>query len=219
MTHRFGFRRALFAFLAVGLGGVLRADPVFITDPGQNGTQSNYVLGMDFTVGSTAVTVTSLGVFDALGDGIAGSIQVGIFDLAGNLIGSSVTFNGSGDSLIGGSRFRAVTPFSLAANTTYSIVAGGFTSDLSGNSGQGGVTSFNGQGLLTLVDKGGRWSNPGDNSFQLPTANTGLFPGYSQSDPVFLAGTFSVPDGGITLALLGFALSAIGFLSRRVRQS
>ncbi len=60
-------------------------------------------LGMDFNVNQSTY-VTSLGAFDPSGTGLFhNNIRVGIFDLAGTLQGSSVTF---------------------AANTNYSLIAG-----------------------------------------------------------------------------------------------
>jgi len=178
------------------------------------GSQQNYDLGMDFVV-NTAVTVTELGAFDSGGDGFSGTIQVGIFDLSGNLIGSSASLTGTAGTLIGGSRFAAVTAFTLNPGT-YSIVAAGFDlgTDFSGNTGLGGVTSFNSDGgAVSLVAEGGRWDT--GNTFQLPTQNVG---GYGQPDPVFQAGTFAVgvPDGGLTIALLGGALVGLQALRRKL---
>ena len=180
----------------------------------QAGSQSNWVLGMDFIV-NNAVTVTQLGAFDENGDGFHGStITVGIFDVvAGTLVGTSASFTGMTGTLIGGSRFVSVVPFTLNAGTRYSIVATGFTAtDQNGNTGLGGFTSFNSVGgALSMVSKGGRWDV--GSTFQLPTQNLG---GYGQSDPVFQAGTFAVPDGGMTISLLGAAMVGLAMLRRKL---
>ena len=192
---------------------------VFNNNPGA-GSQQNYDLGMDFVV-HTAVTVTELGAFDSGGDGFGtGTIQVGIFNLSGALMGSSASLTGTAGTLIGGSRFVSVTSFTLNPGT-YSIVAAGFLlggPDLSGNTGLGGVTSFNTDGgAISLVAEGGRWNAEGNNTFQLPTANVG---GYGQPDPVFQAGTFmvasGVPDGSMTVGLLGMALMAMSVIRRKL---
>lgn len=214
---RSALRVAAFAVGALCVAATsARATTIVFNNAVQAGTQSGYVLGMDFTVNS-AVTVTELGAFDDNGDGFGGdSIQVGIFDLeTGLLVGPSATFTGSDGNLVGGSRFKAVAPFVLDPGM-YSIVAAGFTStSKSGNTGVNpdGVTSFNDLGgSLTLLSKGGRWAT--GTTFSLPTANSG---GYNQPDPVFQAGTFGVPDGGTTALLLGIGMVGLGLVRRIAR--
>ena len=193
---------------------------VFVNEPGL-GSQQNFVLGMDFVV-HTAVTVTELGAFDSGGGGFSDGISVGIFDLTSqSLLGSSATIIGTAGTLIGGSRFVSVTPFTLNPGT-YSIVAAGWAlggPDLSGNTGLGtppGMTSFNSDGgAISMVTQGGRWQNGTDLVF--PTANTG---GHGQPDPEFQAGTFAVselavPDGGMTIGLLGMALAGLAMARNR----
>ncbi len=214
---------ALAAVLTTATGA--RADTIVFNNTLQAGSQQNFLLGMDFTV-NNAVTVTQLGAFDDLGNGFANTITVGIFDLGGTLQGTSASLTGTGGTLVGGSRFTAVAPFVLNPGT-YSIVAAGYTTtgsgtDLSGNSGLGGISSFNNAGGdISLITGGGRW-NDVNLAFALPTEHVG---GYLQSDPVFEAGTFAVsdltssavPDGGSASMLLGFGVMALGFLRRMVK--
>jgi hypothetical protein len=192
------------------------AATIVFTTTVEAGTQQGWLLGMDFTVNSD-VTVTQLGAFDSDGDGFQNTVSVAIFDLDGNMVGSAAYFTGTTDPLIGGSRFQAVTPFTLQAGTTYSIVSAGYlvgSADYNGNSQSPGFTTFNNLGgALTLVDNGGRWEAQNSNALSLPTDNVG---GYSQSDPVFLAGTFAVPDGGVTALLLGASLAGLGWVRRRM---
>lgn len=197
--------------LCVAATGARANTIVFNNAPGA-GSQSNYVLGMDFDVLS-AVTVTQLGAFDNNGDGFSTDvIQVGIFDMSGTLVGTSVALTGTAGTLVGGSRFLSVTtPFVLAPGR-YSIVAAGFTDTTkSGNTGFGDATSFNNVGgSLQLVAGGGRWDV--GTTFQLPTSGS-----YPQADPVFQAGTFAVPDGGMTALLLGIGITGLGLFRRMAR--
>lgn len=198
---------------ALTLTGSSKANTIVFNNALQHGTQQDYVLGMDFNVNS-AVTVTDLGAFDSDGNGFFGTISVGIFKLDGTQVGATASFSGAAGTLIGGSRFLPIAPFTLSPGT-YSIVAAGFTlgDEFSGNTGMGGVTSFDSVGgKLAIVLKGGRWDN--GNTFQLPTQNSG---GYGQGDPVFQAGTFAVavPDGGATLMMLGLGVAAIGWVRRQ----
>jgi hypothetical protein len=215
-NFRLALRVAAFAVGALCAAATsARATTIVFNNPLQAGSQSGWLLGMDFTVNDGhTVTVTELGAFDDNGDGFGtDNIEVGIFDLAsGLLVGPSATFTGSDGNLVGGSRFLSVAPFVLEPGT-YSIVAVGFTFSQSGNSGFGDVTSFNNLGgSLTLDPKGGRWE--AGTTFKLPTANVG---NYSQSDPVFLAGTFGVPDGGMTALMLGIGMMGLGLIRRIAR--
>ena len=198
------------------------ANAIVFNNALQGGSQQDYVLGMDFDVISP-VTVTQLGTFDDLGNGFASgtTIQVGIFSTTSTLlVGSSATFSSvTPGTLTGGSRFLpVVAPFVLLPGR-YSIVGTGYTpGSQSGNTGLGQTTPVfdNLGGALSLVPKGGRWNEQGDDPFVLPTDNLG---GYDQPDPVFLAATFaaSIPDGGSASMMLGFGLLAAGFVRRLIK--
>jgi hypothetical protein len=175
--------------------------------------------------------------------GVNPNIRVGIFDVTtgGNEITPTAVFNntgalaGAGYTSIGGSIFQNLaTGIALTPGQTYSIVASGYTSDYqSGNVYLGSPTpTFDALGgELTLLPggviggTGARFNGAGGNGgepFSFPTLATG----YTElgGSPDFLAGTFeanapsttaSVPDGGLTIVLLGFALSGIEGLRRK----
>ncbi len=223
---------------AVSLFAAAQASAVIVFDnDAQEGSQSGYLLGMDFEVHST-IRVTEMGIFDSKQDGFSSLLNVGIFRLdtlsqatASTLVaGSAVSFGGNtGDGVLdGGSRFKDVTDFLLGPGY-YSIVAAGFTSvDKSGNTGVNNGSSGNGVitfndlgGTLGLTLKGGRWTSTGNNILALPTAHYGVNTNYTQSDPVFQAGTFKaekvdVPDTGSTFALLGLGFLGLIGLRRRL---
>ncbi len=218
------FLLAGFALVAVAIQGV-RADTIIFNNVPSSGSQNNYALGMDFIVNSP-VTVTQLGAFDSTnnGAGFNGPITVGIFSVSnaspggsGTLVGTSVILNGTAGTPVGGSRFVSVTPFTLTPGL-YSIVAAGFGlgTDFNGNSqtpGENDIFNADG-GNLTLVSKGGRWND--NSAFAFPNQHTFANSPYGQSDPVFQAGTFAVPDGGMTVALLGIGLCGLGLIRRRL---
>jgi hypothetical protein len=159
-------------------------------------------LGLDFDV-NVAITITSLGVFDSNGDGISGTITVAIFNRDTTLqVGPAVSFTGSGDVLVNGSRFRALGAASFGLPPGhYSVVAVGFgPSDLNGNSTLAGPfaasTENTGSGLISFVGAGRFDTNT---SLDFPT----IVPAGAPSN-VFLAGTFQFIDpphflGGTTL--------------------
>lgn len=111
-------------------------------------------LGNDFDVLST-IRVDSLGVFDDDGDGISGSLTVGIFDLSdvssGPLV--SATISGSDDLLVGSFRFNDVTPLILGPGN-YSVVAFGFGADNNANENVADIplVTNDGGGLIDFVN-------------------------------------------------------------------
>jgi hypothetical protein len=92
-------RPALQSFNSVSLGG----------DPSFKGT-----VGYRFTA-STDLTVSALGYFDDLEDGLLSSHDVGIFAATSQqLLGSATIAAGSSAYLQGGFRWVAISPFTLA---------------------------------------------------------------------------------------------------------
>jgi hypothetical protein len=102
-----------------------RAQALF-SDPGgffiDTGLFSASTVGATFTVGSQAVTVTALGVYDSNQDGLIASHAVGIWS-SGSLIGNTVVPAGTGATLQGSYRYGGITTLTLSANTTYTIGA------------------------------------------------------------------------------------------------
>ncbi len=92
-----------------------------------------YNVGMDFTVGATAINVTSLGAFDNGQNGLAADIEVAIYRVSDQTMMANAYFSaGTGDTLIGGSRFQDLLgPVELTSGT-YRIVAGGYGGSTSG---------------------------------------------------------------------------------------
>jgi len=89
--------------------------------PGTDFTNAAWSLGWEFQVGSGAITVTDLGVYDDFANDFTESHEVGIYDLSGTLLVSG-TVN-PGDILSGFFRYTSVAPTNLAANTNYIVTA------------------------------------------------------------------------------------------------
>src|SRR5207248_7578803 len=101
-----------------------------LTDAGSGlaGTVSGGNFGYDFTVGSTPLMITALGLWDgpqsngSIGDGFASEHFVGLWDNSGYLLAKAVMPIGMGDMLIGEFRYAAVLiptnpgPVILSAN-------------------------------------------------------------------------------------------------------
>src|SRR4051794_38628522 len=70
---------------------------VSFTAPGAQNSSSLWSLGYQFTA-NTSATITGLGVFDFIQDGLDGAQQVGLWDGQGNLLAS--TFVDNSDALV-----------------------------------------------------------------------------------------------------------------------
>jgi hypothetical protein len=189
----------------------------------------------DANIASYSDPVTTAQIATSLGptywsSGTPLEIYVGIFDVRTGLeVSPTAAFDYTGASsyfAIAGSIFQSITPFTLGPGT-YSIVASGYTYLFQNGNTLGGSPepTFNTLGgALTLLPNGARFNGSGGNgaeAFAFPTAVDGQVE--KDGNPSFLAGTFianngTVPDGGSTVALLGFALLGIGSLRKKLNR-
>jgi len=84
-------------------------------------TNGSWSLGFEFTT-NQAISVTHLGFYDDLKNGLLESHSVGIFDVTTTLLVASGTV-GNADSLDGFFRYTSIVPVDLAANHAYRIAA------------------------------------------------------------------------------------------------
>jgi len=97
--------------------------PTEATFTGFAGAISNATIGWAFTVVSTDITVTSLGLYDSGGNGLADAHAVAIWTSGGTVVTSTLIPSGTGVTLLGGYRYVAITPVMLSANQSYVIGA------------------------------------------------------------------------------------------------
>ena len=99
-----------------------------ITDPGpgflSGASGGNITVGYDFTVGSSAIELTALGIWDWNQDGLAEAHSVSLWDTAGNLLASTLISAGTVNPLVGEFRYATIIPITLSAGTTYVLGAG-----------------------------------------------------------------------------------------------
>jgi hypothetical protein len=108
----------------IGAAGSAGAATAFIVRPTFDSRDGSWSLGEVFTVGSSPITVTALGAYDAGGDGFVtpGGLPVGIFRESDRVLLASTTVQSS-DPFRALYRYHTITPLTLLANTTYRVVA------------------------------------------------------------------------------------------------
>jgi PEP-CTERM putative exosortase interaction domain len=113
----------------LGLAASLMAPPVAsaqvlgVSVSGSPSTLANppFSLGYTFDV-TTPFLVQFLGYYDAGGNGLNQSHDIGLYDPSGTLLSTVTVGPGSGDMLMGGFRMAAVDPFLLAVGTGYNVL-------------------------------------------------------------------------------------------------
>ena len=209
------------ALLVLGGGMTAYADIAY-NDPVGQGTQNfGGNLALLFNVNSP-ITVTQLGVFNAVGDGnIAGPIQVAIYNLGTLALATTVTFQGHyATAGLGFDVFQSlIGPVTLGPGT-YEVDAVGFSgADLNGNLNTG---SLSGPLLNTFAGKvkytGAAWDF--SSSLDHPTTFSSCV-GLPDQSSQFDAGTFAIatattPEPGLygTLVLGLFGLLAVARLRK-----
>jgi len=216
--------RGLALVCLMGLGTASRADAYPIIDIGNDPNVSwtwneDLTLGYAFTVG-TSLTFNALAVFDVASanhdpsatpytnaPGLSSSHKVGVFNSVGTLLVSTTVAPGDpttpSANTYGEWVYHFVTPTTLLAGT-YTI--GAF---YLGNSDSVMVQQTviqNGDAVYA----GGRYVY--SSTFQAPTGN------YAPNEQQYFGPTMlSVPDGGMTLTLLGGAMMGLVALRRKFK--
>jgi len=204
--------------LAIGSFTTANAFTAYVVPSNTAGNQEEFggVLGMDFNVNSN-ITVTDLGVFDDLSNGISsgGTLTAELWTRVNNatgvLLGSQTFTNANPGTLDGGSRFKSISPLSLVPGS-YTIVSYGYSSSNPNGNGRGGVppwTTNSGGGAISFVGSS-RYGGPLGASIGT-TIDAG--PANQYAAGTFKATVVPVPEsqplsilGAMTVLGLGIAL-------------
>jgi hypothetical protein len=216
----------LSAVLALAGADPLRADSILLNSgTGVLGGVA-FNRGYDFTVGSTPLTVTALGLWDgpefsaqgtvigSVGDGFSSEHFVGLWDNSGNLLAKAVMQLGTLDTLVGEFRYSSTLivtnpgPLILSAGTTYVLGAAYVQNDPD-------AVKFDNSSQVSVdpaVTSGNQRTSSGGFSFPANVTNPGAIVG---PNALFTVGANGVPDSGNTFSLMLFALGSF-FVMRRV---
>jgi hypothetical protein len=217
------------AALVCGSGFHAPANTI-LTDAGPTAdpreASSNENVGYDFTVGSTPLMITALGLWDgpkliggdpsgSVGDGFSSEHVIGLWDNSGNLLAKAVMQIGTGDTLIGEFRYASILiptnpgPVILSANTTYVLGAAFLENDpdpfelnISGDQ-----ATFD-----PAVSPGNLRDSAGSFSFPFFNGGPGSIVGPNALFTLVSNGN-GVPEGGSTLLLMGAGI-AVFFVLR-----
>lgn len=112
------------AAVTFNMTAVQAATPL-LDAPGTAGQNTiSYTLGYELTTGSSGLSVSSLGLWDQNGDGLAGAHNIGLYNASGGLLGQVTVTAGTGSTLVGGFRYAdLLAPLTLLPNTTYVLAA------------------------------------------------------------------------------------------------
>ena len=188
---------------------------------GLSGTVTGGNFGYDFTVGSTPLLITALGLWDgpqsngSIGDGFASAHVVGLWDNSGNLLAKATMQIGTGDTLMGEFRYSSVLtvippgPLILAANTTY--VLGAAFAPRDPDPLRLSLPTFD-----PAVSSGNARSSAGSFAFPADNEGAGAYVGPNAIFSLVTNGS-GVPEGGTTAVLLLIATTALLGLRRLVK--
>lgn len=195
------------AGITASLNSALATPAITLTTPGTEFDGAVFTLGFEFHFAANE-TITDLGVYDSLQDGLTDQAQVGIWDTAGNLLRSVLVSSGTAGTLIGDFRYSGIAPFDAIAGVDY-IVGSYLMDDAS--------SLFNGQGGSGSVDAGvilveDRFSSSGTLVF--PDSTIGNVGAWLGANFLFQAPATSVSEP-FSVALLGAGLIVLGALTRR----
>lgn len=202
----------------VALSALLFATPSQAAQPAFNFTSattqalSNFTVGYKFTIGSSDITLSQLGVFDKDGDGLLSAHDVGIWDSTGTTLLTSTTIaSGTGATLSGGNfRYNNIANLTLTANTSYLIGA-------TTGSDEWAYDNYTGLSIdpaLTIDEN--RYSAGA--TLIAPGTNNPAFPLFSGGNFMFSLGSgSSVPEPGTIALLFASGFSSLGVVARNRR--
>lgn len=188
--------------VALCVAAPVSATPVYTFTSTPDAMTGSYTFKQKFTVGTTAISINSLGFYDYLGNGLAESHLMGLFDNAGKLLISTTIAAGSGSALEYGFRWQGISTTVLAAGSIFSLVS---QSNLDPHNMMPGFAL---NPKVTSVE-GGYVSGA---SFNPNTIGT-------SKDNIIWTGNFNIVDNVVpeptSVALMGLGIAALAFRPKK----
>lgn len=182
------------------------ATPVYTFTKTPDAMTGSYTFKQKFTVGSTAIAIDSLGFYDYLGNGLAESHLMGLFDNTGTLLVSTTMAAGSGNVLQNGFRWQGIATTVFAAGSTFSLVS---QSNLDPHNMMPGFAL---NPKVTSVE-GGYVSGASFNPNAISTFK----------DNIIWTGNFNIADSVVpeptSLALMGLGIAALAFRPKKAKKA
>ncbi|MFL6516441.1 MAG: hypothetical protein ACJ8M1_15600 [Chthoniobacterales bacterium] len=202
---------------------IIASANTIITDPGPGGTNlpnSPNTLGYDFTVGSSAIELTALGMWDQNQDGFTNPHSIGLWDTSGTLIAKAFLVPSTVDPLDGQFRYAPIIPIGsgpviLSAGTTYVLGASYIALDAD----------------LFIINTGGNQAtfdpavSPGNARFTSSPIGFAFPDVHNTAGSVvgpnaqFTLVSNGVPESGATVLLLGLTVVCLGCARSRSKAS
>ena len=184
-----------------------------ITNPGPGLVSSsigNTTGGFDFTVGSTSLMITALGLWDQNQNGLTNSHSIGLWDNSGTLLAQVLISSGTVAPLTGAFRYVDLSaPVTLNAGMTYVLAATYLNVDLDRV-----VVNINGnQAAFDPLVLAGNFRQEVASGLVFPDAN--IQPG-SVVGPNALFAPVATPETGPGVLFTALVLVALFVLRRRI---
>ena len=184
--------------------GSALATPVHTFTGTPDDMAGKYTFEQKYTVGAASIAIDKLGIYDYLGNGLAESHLMGLFDNSGNLIYSTTIAAGTGSTLAYGFRWIDIASTTFAAGSTFSLVT---QSNLDAHNMVPGYT-LNPQ--VTSLE-GGYVSGAVFNPNLISTSK----------DNIIWSGNFNIADTKVpepaSLGLMGLGLAALAFRPKKAK--
>jgi hypothetical protein len=213
--------QAVASALVFAAAAASAATPTLVYDgSGLMGNQSyGSMLGLDFTVVASDVTINLIGVFDSGSDGLTSNLTAALYDVTAGWtpVIAPVSFAAGTASSGGQYIVKSVAPVTLQVGHVYSVQAVGFNvSDPNYNTNEAGNNNGSNQNVTTPITFntfGGKLSSL-DSRYSGALGQDGITFFHSSA---FGAATVGVVPEPETYALMFCGLGALALLARRRR--